>query len=399
MLRLLDPRRPSEGRASTEPIADPFRQSRAELFARALERHAATPRDLDQRLLAAAPPDRPQTEIFTCTDARYLLGASVTLYTLLKHNTGSLRDWRLTVFCEDEVLELASAVFQELSTAFGTPIDLRASSELVSNAAQLRVGWGVFTPGLVLSEAAYYRLYAVRQLIADGASGRALYIDVDTCVYAGLEELIGFDMADQPLAARLDDATGPTIWLAAIRLGVDANRYLNSGVLLFDLSNPELRPLIERSIEIVATEQHRLTMLDQCALNLAFCGKFALLPERFNGFIKPETPVEALPKDPTIAHFSAAPKPWDPLYASAKCMPWLREFAAMAEVVSPDLVRAPVGIAVPGGSSPDPVAFAASISLKGSNCCLARQRTPSDVRGRARSRRTRIFHPRYPQMR
>jgi lipopolysaccharide biosynthesis glycosyltransferase len=324
LLRMLDPARPEPDPALGMTIADPFRAGRAELVTQVLQ----------GRL-----PDRSPTQVFTCTDAAYLIGASVCLFSLLQHNRESLRHCRFTVFCTDDALDLAYTVFGSIGAAFATPIDVRALSSLCSKALDLRTGWGVFTPGHALSQAAYYRIYAGRQLIDEGAMGRALYIDADTCVLFGLDELLAFELGGQPLGVRLDDVKLPVIRRAASLLGLEPDKYFNSGVLLFDLRHPELRPRLDRSIEISLTEKHRLTFADQCALNLAFRDRFATLPDRFNLFIKPDTPVESLCSDPTVIHFLSRPKPWDPMYGTPNCMPWLREFAAMGDVVAPDLIR------------------------------------------------------------
>jgi lipopolysaccharide biosynthesis glycosyltransferase/tetratricopeptide (TPR) repeat protein len=324
LLRLLESPRSSSEPMLRQPIADPFRAGRAELFARVLQRR--------QRA-------RPRAEIFVCTDAAYLLGAGVSLFSLMKHNMESLRDWHFMVFCADEVLDLGAALFGALGAAFATSIEIRASSALFLKETELRTEWGFFTPSRALSQAAYYRIYAARQLIDEGRADRALYLDADTCVYSGLDQLIAFDLARQPLGACLEDAGAPLVRRAARLLGLDPERYFNSGVLLFDLHHPDLRALLERAIGISLGEPDRLSFVDQCALNLAFRGKFSALPERFNRLVKPQNVVENLPGESTVVHFLAGPKPWDPMYGTPNCMPWLREFAGMSQVIASDLIR------------------------------------------------------------
>lgn len=314
------------------PVADPFRRDRSQSLA---------------RLLRGEPPGRDRARIFTCADAAYLIGASVTLFSLLRHNMEALRGWQFTVFCADDVFDIGSSVFSAISGAFAAPIEVRPSSSLFRTELQLRTGWGVFTPGHGLSQAAYYRIYGVRQLLDEGATGRVLYIDADTCVYAGIDRLLALDLGQHPLAAHLDEESNPWIRRAAALLGLEPDRYFNSGVLLFDLDHSELRPRLERSIEIALSEQHRLTFVDQCALNLAFAGAFATLPDCYNLFVKPDTDSQTLPPDPTIVHFLTRPKPWDPMYATANCMGWLKELTAMAQIVPPELIRRLIALQYP----------------------------------------------------
>jgi tetratricopeptide (TPR) repeat protein len=388
LLRLLNPTR-LQNQALDTTIADPFRAGRSELVARVLlgrraprkppanhfyhhgttvaprrgrtlpgvssstrAKGAAGKRQSLRRPAHRSKADHSATEIFTCTDAGYLIGASVCIFSLLKHNNQkSLRDCRFTVFCADEILDLGTTVFGRISAALATPIDVRVSSSLLSNALDLRTGWGVFTPGHGLSQAAYYRIYAARRLIDEGASDRALYIDADTCVFSGVDRLLAFELAGQPLGVCLDDEKNPAIRRAATLLGLEPDRYFNSGVLVFDLRHPELRPTLNRAIEISLTEQHRLTFVDQCALNLAFRDRFATLPEHFNLRIKPDTVVESISNEPTIIHFIMRPKPWDPMYATPNCMPWFTELAAMGEVIAPSLMKRLLALQYPAANS------------------------------------------------
>src|SRR5262249_10981993 len=111
-------------------------------------------------------------------------------------------------------------------------------------------------------------------------------------------------------------------------------------------------PTLERTIEISLTEQHRLTLVDQCALNLAFRDKFTTLPGHFNLFIKPDTAVDSLHCEPIVVHFTSGPKPWDLMYATSNCMPWLTEFTAMCDVISPNLMKRLLALQYPAITTP-----------------------------------------------
>jgi tetratricopeptide (TPR) repeat protein len=347
LLRLLDPKLPKPNPEIDTALSNPLRVQRAELFARVLQGSGRERRPvLDIATMSRgssavrrtlAPHAR--TQIYMCADAAYMIGASVCMFSLFKHNGSSLPDCDYTVFCDDQMLDLGTAVFGEIGDAFGIPIATRASGVLVSSDSDLRTEWGFFVPGRALSRAAYYRIYAALKLIDEGMSGRALYIDSDTRLFSGLEQLIAFDLDKRPLGVCLDDADNFTIRRAALLLGLQPERYFNSGVLLFDLSHPELRATLDRSIEISLTEQHRLSFVDQCALNLAFCDKFATMPRRFNMMVDPHTAPEDILADPLVMHFITQPKPWDPMYATANGTPWLRALAEMGEIVAPDLIK------------------------------------------------------------
>jgi lipopolysaccharide biosynthesis glycosyltransferase/thioredoxin-like negative regulator of GroEL len=295
--------------------------------------------DLLSQLLVPARQTKPNRTVYLCTDRNYLPGAMVAMSSLLRHNMGSLRNYSILIFCSDEILDFASVAFGRLAAAFSVRIDLRPSTSLFADGSKLRTGWGIFTPGHALSEAAYYRIYAVLQLLKEGVQGRALYVDSDTCICPHLDKLLEFDLERQPLGARLENPTLVDIRRAAMRLGIRPEAYFNSGVLLFDLAHPKLASALHHAIEISLTQKHRLTFVDQCALNLAFHEMVATLPEPFNMYVRQNTEPEALTTDPVVRHFLQRPKPWDPMYQSANCTPWFEEFAALGQILDTGLLR------------------------------------------------------------
>jgi lipopolysaccharide biosynthesis glycosyltransferase/thioredoxin-like negative regulator of GroEL len=322
--RSVDPLSASNGPVPDPVIGSPLRAWRADLLS---------------RLLGQGSQAKPDRTIYFCTDRNYLPGAVVAMSSLLRHNMGALRNYSILVFCSDQIWDFASLAFGELAAAFSVRIDLRASTSLFPDGSGFRTGWGIFSPGHALSEAAYYRIYAALQLLDEGVEGRALYIDSDTCVGPNIDLLLEFDLRGQPLGARLEVPTVSGIRRAALKLGIRPEAYFNSGVLLFDLAHPNLATALRHAIDISLTQKHMLTFVDQCVLNLAFQDMVTTLPEPFNLFVRQATAVEALPTDPVVRHFIERPKPWDPMYRTANCTPWFDEFAALAQVLDPSLLR------------------------------------------------------------
>jgi tetratricopeptide (TPR) repeat protein len=307
--------------------------------------------DLVSRLLHPVSQAKPDKTIYLCTDRNYLPGAVVGVSSLLRNNMEALRNYSLVVFCSDEILDFASVTFRELAAAFSVHIDLRASSSLFPAGSGFRTGWGMFTPGHGLSEAAYYRIYAALQLLEEGVVGRALYVDSDTCVGPHLDQLLDFDLEGQPLGARPEISTLVEIRRAALRLGIRPGAYFNSGVLLFDLSHPRLSAALRQAIDISLTQKHMLTFVDQCALNLAFRDMYATLPEPFNLFVRQETEANSVSSNPVVRHFLQRPKPWDPMYWSVNSTPWFEEFAALAHVMDPSRLKRLLALQFPDESS------------------------------------------------
>ena len=57
--------------------------------------------------------------------------------------------------------------------------------------------------------------------------------------------------------------------------------YLNGGVLVLDLDNPDFRDLALRARALVVLQGHALQQRDQDALNLAFAGRTHRLPSTY----------------------------------------------------------------------------------------------------------------------
>jgi lipopolysaccharide biosynthesis glycosyltransferase/Flp pilus assembly protein TadD len=273
--------------------------------------------------------------IYICADAKYILGAAVSLFSLLRHNQEPARNCNFVVYCPPGLLEFATTAFGDIADGMGAEIDVRSSATLVCDEIAFRTKWGAFTLGRGLSIAAYYRIFAALQLLRENRSGRALYIDADTCVGPGLEALLRFNLKGLPIAVRREDPDGPGVLRACARLGVARGEYFNSGVLLFDLVHPELEMALDRSIAFAIEKQHLLTMVDQCALNVGFKGNAASLSPEFNFFIRDSERLEIPSEVPVVTHYTAHPKPWDPSYQSRHCLRWFEEFEALGRVLAP----------------------------------------------------------------
>jgi lipopolysaccharide biosynthesis glycosyltransferase len=309
---------------STIPVLkNPLRVARLSIMAKALQPAQAA---------------RAKTDIYFCTDLNYLIGTVVAVFSLLRSNAALAESFSLKIFVSDDAAELAGQIFGRLADAFAISIELLRAKEILEDPSRLRAQYGFFTPGYQLSEAAYYRIFVAKWLYENGHRNRALYLDSDLCVGPGLEAFFDFDLKGMPLGARIDVQREDTSQ-AARRLGVAPETYFNSGVLLFDLAHPQFASALERTIDAAVNRQDILSFQDQCALNYGFHKLCASLPEELNFFVRHTTEPQLLAQEPVIRHFLARPKPWDPSYATVNCMKWVREFAAMAQIVSPDLLK------------------------------------------------------------
>ena len=110
-------------------------------------------------------------------------------------------------------------------------------------------------------------------------------------------------------------------------------------MLLFDLHHPDLRELLERAIGISLSEPDRLSFVDQCALNLAFRGKFWPYRSASIDWSSRHELVENLPGESTVVHFSRRAQTVGSDVRHAKLHALAEEFAGMSQVIASDLIR------------------------------------------------------------
>ena len=148
--------------------------------------------------------------------------------------------------------------------------------------------------------------------LLDPDDGRALYLDVDTLVVDDLSDAATLDLGGATVGA----VQAP---LMAVQGRLGADPYLNSGVLLFDLTRWHAHDASERCAAWVERDRGQSRMADQDALNVVLDprtgdprwhpldpGWNALTPL----FVPRGALVYGLPEQIRVLHFSGPLKPW-----------------------------------------------------------------------------------------
>lgn len=267
---------------------------------------------LKLRSAAAPEPVHKDLCIYYCADKNYLLPALVSLTALAMSNVSITRRAVFHLVVDSDVVPMAQAWGGAIARRLDLTLEVTDASTIVSSADRLRTSYGLFTGGQSLALAAYYRIFFARWLCDQHRYSQALYIDADTIVRSGLDELIVAER-QAPLLARYE-TDRPEV-RHATEVHKLKGRYFNSGVLRFDLTDPELPGLLDKAIAAAIDPEVQLIFQDQCALNIAFDLKMAELPERFNYFNPPTVSGDGISaSDAVIVHFLDRPKPWDSLY-------------------------------------------------------------------------------------
>lgn len=212
-----------------------------------------------------------------------------------------------------------------------------------------------------------------RLRLPDLLEDATLYLDGDTMVCRDVAPLMDHPRDGMPVAAVLDagilrsrlyGARGGWVPPKARRhlrdLGrmgdmVDAERYFNAGVMLFDL--PRIRalgldaPMGDIAGAVALRQAHDLRFNDQNWLNHVFRGQVAMLDPCWNTLwgnlvtarapFSPDLRAAYAPSrnDPGIVHFTGRLRPWEVrhVWAHPRRRPWLGRYKAMQAQAQADL--------------------------------------------------------------
>ncbi|MDX8339297.1 glycosyltransferase family 8 protein [Draconibacterium sp. IB214405] len=262
--------------------------------------------------------------IVLSTDNNFVQHCAATLVSLLENNKGLINIYILS----EGLTDSNNRILEEIVLARGGNFKyIQVDSDLIQS---LPMPYLKSTSHISL--ATYYRL--VIPFLLPSSINKVIYLDCDIIIRKSIKELWEVDIETFAVAA-VYQITQRTI-KDAIRLGYDPSYgYFNAGVLLINLSYWRQHNITKKLLSYLTTNQNRIIFHDQDALNavlhdksfkisckwnmltIFFIKRTLIINDEFEGKIindyldyKKSFPKEAL--DPTIIHFVAKPKPWDP---------------------------------------------------------------------------------------
>ncbi len=139
---------------------------------------------------------------------------------------------------------------------------------------------------------------------------KGLYIDSDTVLCADLAELFDIDIGDNYLGACRETSVAhvaPLCDYMKNAVGVEPEKYINSGVLIMNLAALREKRLDEHFLSLLETYHFDSVAPDQDYLNAICRGKIFYLDRCWNA-----TPNENLPavQNPKLIHYNLFSKPW-----------------------------------------------------------------------------------------
>ncbi|MBR3139089.1 glycosyltransferase family 8 protein [Candidatus Saccharibacteria bacterium] len=232
--------------------------------------------------------------ILYCGDKGIAQGLLVSVLSLLKHNKGVLHFYILTINYEDTV------AFTEKSAKF---LDSLVKKTNAKSFVKLIDATDVFVKNLPKKNmGSYFTPCAMLRLYADKVSEiakleRALYLDYDVVCRRDLAEFYNMDLTDIEAAGVLD--IYGRRWYHYH--GLFVQDYMNSGVMLFNMSECLKSHMFERAAALCA--KRWMMLADQAALNKMIT-KRKLVDRKYNE--QEERPRE----DTVLHHFSNNFKFW-----------------------------------------------------------------------------------------
>lgn len=131
-----------------------------------------------------------------------------------------------------------------------------------------------------------------------------LYLDCDLVVLKDLEDIWTTDLSKAAAAVVCDPSQE---W--SDRLGIESDKYFNSGVMLLNLQYFRQNRLIEKCLSFMKEQSHLIKYWDQDVLNHVLMNKVYYLDRKFNCIV-----TKIIDTDPVILHYAGRHKPWNIFY-------------------------------------------------------------------------------------
>ena len=154
--------------------------------------------------------------------------------------------------------------------------------------------------------ATWYRLF-IQNLFPE--YHKILYLDCDIVVTGDISKLYNVDLEGNMLAGVVEQfilRTKEFSDYTKYAVGVDAENYINAGILVIDLDEFRKQRIEEKFTYLINKYNFDVIDPDQGYINFLCQGKIKYLPVEFN-----RTPLECIEcENPTVIHYALYKKPW-----------------------------------------------------------------------------------------
>ncbi|WP_242209233.1 MULTISPECIES: glycosyltransferase [unclassified Pseudomonas] len=243
--------------------------------------------------------------ILLCVDKSYRIPALVAIFDVVREMNQCSVKPVFALFLPESEISFWEMISGKVSQFAGLP-EFLLIHENMPEISKCRERYGYHTVR-TLSSMAYGRLFAIKMLCGMGF-GKLIYLDADIVVVNDLMPMFAVDQMGFPVSGVVDRKIDKVV--RAMKLhGISNQKYLNSGVMLFDLKHPATEVILQKAIGYVLDPEVELIYHDQCAINKALKGHFHPLSAKYNSFLFPGD-INYLERDSVVWHFLDSPKPW-----------------------------------------------------------------------------------------
>lgn len=234
--------------------------------------------------------------VFFAADENYMPFLGVTLASL-KENASGKYAYNVHVLYAGELCENAKAVKQMATEDFS--ISFHCLSDKIEAITHLIHCRDYYTSAI------YFRLF-IPELFPQ--YDKAIYLDCDTVALTDIGELYAADIKDNLIGAVVDQAVaavGPFREYTKNALGIDAEKYFNSGVIVMNLKKMRELNFYGTFCEILRSYEF-IVAPDQDCLNLICQDKVHFFESGWN-----KMPIAGKNRDKIhLIHYNLSMKPW-----------------------------------------------------------------------------------------
>ena len=239
--------------------------------------------------------------IFLASDEKYLPYLSVTVESI-KRFKQSENEYSLYVLCDSLSPEAEEALLNMSDEDVRVyAVSVRERTEKIKESLALRLRD-------YYSEAIFYRLF-IPSLFPD--LKKAVYIDCDVVLNTDIAELYYTDIGDCLLGGVVDESVTDTPEFAEYTrsyLGIEPERYINSGVLIMNLDMMRREAIEEKFLDILTELNPDTVAPDQDYLNLLSKDRIYYLPTAWNKQPGKGHPMPS--EEIKLVHYNMFNKPW-----------------------------------------------------------------------------------------
>jgi lipopolysaccharide biosynthesis glycosyltransferase len=236
--------------------------------------------------------------IVYCFDANYAPYAAISTYSLIKNSITSLKIYWIAL--RKDVDEIPHIIHHFNQKKISIQI-------IIANEGYFE-DWKVNSPTKGHIEKSTYLRLLIPNLIKED---KCIYLDSDTLVLSDLNGLFEINMQASSIAGVIDPGGG-TSKLPR----VNADPYINAGVLLMDLKKLREDNFLQKSFDIQVKYNDLLTWNDQCIINKYAESNKKVVDFKWNAQIFTNLIKDAAwnnvisKKDTNVLHFVGPIKPW-----------------------------------------------------------------------------------------